>query len=400
MAALAAAAMTVSLVGSRAFLAAHDRTTDALTAEIEQRAGKRMAQMREDARVFSKNLGFNILLLPEGQDAGRLYAEDRSTTFFAAKQIATLAGKKIETLNHLLPMLRQRVTWKEYGGDIVIVGIQGEIHVKGPGFQKPIEERIEPGDVHVGDAIRQRMGLKTGSAVTLLGENFTVRRLIPQKGNVDDIAVLMNLTDAQRLLEMPDRVSGVLALICLCAEGNLDLVRRELSQFLPGLQVVEFTVQSRARMHARTAIARSTKEEIEDIRTGREELRRQIAAFSSVLVVVVFVGSIVLLLALTAANARERRTEVALLRALGLPSGGIVLLFVCKAVCTGLVGAVAGVCVGLAGARWLSGPHAAVGPAFAVGVVAAALAVAVGASIVPALLVARADPAGILKDEP
>ncbi len=397
--ALAAAAVVAgSLVGARARLAAHDAETDRMLEEFRGRAAERMEKLRDDARVFSKSLGFNILLLPEGQDAAKFYAENRSERFFTADQVAALAGRDWATLNHLLPVLRQTVRWEEFGGDVVVMGIEGEIFIKAPGIQAPIEEKIAPGEVHVGDAIRERLGLAPGRKVEIQGHAFTVRRLLPQKGNIDDVSVLMNLADAQALAGLEGKVGGVLALSCNCAAGELDPIRAEVGRAVAGVQVIEFSVQARARQHARDAVDAGTRAEMADIKASRVALRGQMARMAGTVVGVAGLCSLALLGVLGVANARERRGEVAMLRALGAGSGLVLRLFLAKALLLGAAGGAAGCVAGMVWARvWAGGGW--MGAGFAAAVLGASALVSVVAAVWPAMAAARTDPAEILNRE-
>jgi hypothetical protein len=399
LAVVAAAAVSACVVGARSFLAAHDAKTEELVAALEERAAGRMAQLRDDARVFSKNLGFNILLLPGGQDAGRLYTENRSTDFFTRQQVQALGGAEFATLNHLLPMLRHRVRWDPYEGDVILVGVEGEIYIKSPNFQKPIEESVDAGVVHIGSAIQSRLGLQSGDPLEILGETFTVKRVLPQKGNVDDISLLMNLEDVQRLSGQPGKVSGVLALSCNCAAGDLDPIRQEIERVVQDVQVVEFSVRAKARQRARSAIGQRTSEEMKDIKESRAILRSQVARFATLLVSLVVAGAAIFLAVLTFTSVRERRPEVAMLRALGLGSRSIFSLMFYKAVLTGVAGGVFGCLVGLLAGRWVLGISATATTPFMLSVIGVTIAISVIASALPALLAARTDPALILNQE-
>lgn len=399
LAVLAVAAAAACPVGVWGFLAAHDRETDALVAELESRASARMARLRDDARVFSKSLGFNILVLPQAQDAGLLFTENRSRHYLLPDQVAALGGAKLAYLNHLLPMLRHRVAWDAYGGDVVLVGVEGEIYIKAPKFQKPIKERLEAGGLRVGHAIAQRRQLEEGASVTLLGEEFSVRGVLPQKGNIDDASILMNLGDVQRLTGLAGKVSGLLALSCNCAAGDKAPIEKELREIVPGLQVVEFTVRAKARQQAREAIGAGTREEMDDIRTSRAALRDELAAFAGILVTLAATVAAVVLVVLSVMNVRERRTEGAMLRALGLGTGRLLALFLGKTLLSGLCGGVLGVCAGVWIGEAVFGTGRSVSLLFGAGVVAAATVLAVLATVAPAVHAARSDPAMILNQE-
>ena len=94
-----------------------------------------MAEQREEARVFTKSLGFNILLLPAAQDPGEFHVRDASRHFFTSEEVRTLGDARLTTLNHLLPVLRQRI--REDDGDLVRAGYAqtGTAIGQGPGPQ-------------------------------------------------------------------------------------------------------------------------------------------------------------------------------------------------------------------------------------------------------------------------
>ena len=396
LAVIAVSSVAACLVGIQAFLSVHDAETETIVAELEQRSSERMASLRNDARVFSKTLGFNLLMLPVQQDPAEFYADNTSSHFFSAEEIAKLAATRFETVNHLLPILRHQVTWDRFGGKVVLMGVQGEIFIKAPSFQKPIEETIPPGQIHVGHAIAQRLALSPGDAVELLGESFTVRRMLPQKANIDDISILMNLADLQRMTGAEGKAGGILALSCNCAQGDLDPIRREVAAVIGELQVVEFSNRARARQQARDAIGKGTKAQIEDIKTSRGVLRTQAERLAALLLGVVMAGTIVLLGVMTLLSARERRTEIAMLRALGLVTRSILGLFLGKAFLIGLCGGVLGSAAGVLGARAIFHQGVPVSWAVLSVVVAVTTATAMFASAIPAFLAARTDPAEIL----
>ena len=393
------AAAAGCLLGARAFLAAHDHRTEKLTGALEERAGKRMADLRDEARKFSKGLGFNAMLLPPEQKLSALYAEGRSTHFFSEKQVQALASAEFESLNHLRPILRERITWPEKDREIVLVGVRGEVYIKAPKWQKPIEEAIDPDAAHVGHALARDLDIAEGDTLTLRNRRFRVAHVLPEAGGKEDISVRINLKTAQKMLDQSGRISAVLALTCNCADADPALVRAEARDVIPHIQVVNFTTRAAARRKARDAIGKGTQAELADIKDSRAALRSQVARFARILVGAVTAGTVVLLSVLTLNNARDRRPEVAMLRALGLRRKGILSLFVAKALVTGAAGGVLGCLVGAALSRLVAGTGATVSIGFAAVTCLVAAAVAVIASLLPAVLAARQDPATILNQE-
>jgi putative ABC transport system permease protein len=393
------AAAVGCLTGAQAFLLAHDSQTAELVGALKERSTERMAELREEARKFSKNLGFNTMLLPSGQHLSELYAEDRSSHFITEKQVEALASAKLESLNHLRPILRQGIVWPEQERKIILVGVRGEVYIKAPRWQKPIEEAVAPGGVHVGSALAEDLKLEAGNTFTLRGRSFTVKHVMPETGGNDDISIRVDLKTAQEILGNPGKVSAILALTCACADADPSMVGREIGGIVPGIQAINFTARAQARSTARRVINAGATAEIEDIEKSRADLRAQIADFARVLVGLVALGTVLLLGALTLNNAQDRRPEIAILRALGVRTRGIVGMFLLKALAVGAVGGIVGSILGEWGAGLIAGP----GPSVPIGYVliacAAAMITAVLASLLPAAWAAKQDPAGILNQE-
>jgi ABC-type lipoprotein release transport system permease subunit len=180
---------------------------------------------------------------------------------------------------------------------------------------------------------------------------------------------------------------------------NVDLVQQELMKIIPEIKIITFTVKAQARLQARSAIGKGTQKELDDIKNSRAKLRNQLAWFAKILLLAITVGTILLLFVMTFNNARERVAEVALLRTLGVSSNNIILLFVCKAIATGLIGGIVGSAIGVVVAKLTVGRTAMVMPNFIGIVIIMAIGISVAAALIPALWAAAQQPAGILNRE-
>ena len=102
------------------------------------------------------------------------------------------------------------------------------------------------------------------------------------------------------------------------------------------------------------------------------------------------------------ANVRERRTEIGVLRALGVRSVQIFSVFLGKAALIGILGGIAGYAAGfLAAAAWreAGSVRSLVEPTLMTASIVLAPVLAVIAAWLPALLAARQDPAEVLREE-
>lgn len=402
-AAVAVGAVTVST----ALLRGHDLRTERLIELKEARTREEMARMEDDYRVIMKRMGYNVMILHKDQDVTELYAAGYPSVTMPEEHAEKLAAAGLQTLNHLLPVLQRRVEWPETGEKILLSGVRGQMALPGrKGNRSPIMAPVPEGSVALGHTIAARADVTAGEKVTLMGETFRVERVEAVRGTADDMAVWVALKKAQAWLGESDRINGILALECVCHAGSLGQIVSQVTGILPDTQVFEFSskVQGRAEARKRAAETRKTalQAELEQRLRLRGERRRLTAAVRPLAVA----GAGLWMLLLAYGNARDRRGEIGMLRAIGVRENQILAMFLGKAVLMGTAGGVVGIAAGLAaglaaagagagmrGVLWLAG-GAAILPVFLMGPLLGCLA-----TLWPAIRAARRDPAEVLGEE-
>jgi putative ABC transport system permease protein len=350
-------------------------------------------------------MGFNMAILPQGQSLAAFYGDDPSSRYMPEEYAQRLAAAKAVTINHVTPVLQQKLTWPEYQRTILLTGVRGEVYVQDPN-QKPILEPVDPGTVIVGYELHRSLKLQVGQAVKLMGREFRITSLRPGRGSRDDIALVINLSDAQEILDKKGLINSILALECECSTERLAAVRGEISSILPDTQVIEFAALADTRAQARNRAAEAARLAVEHEKQNLLKLRGERMALARVLIPLVLACSGLWIMFLTFANVRERATEIGILRAVGLRCGQILCIFLGKAllmgVCGGCIGYLAG---GLLAVFWRdSSAGSAISEPFIqfhwllMALVGAPVLAALAASP-PALLAARQDPADILREE-
>jgi putative ABC transport system permease protein len=407
---LAVAAAVACLVAVVTLLEAHAARMNAVGAAKEEQTAEAMRKMENDYRVITKGLGYNILILHKDQDLGEFFSQGYATKRMPEQFVERLANSEIVTIQHLLPALYERVQWPEQGGrTVIVIGVRGEVHHLRSNRKEPMLEPVPAGSLRVGYVLHQALGLEPGHKMRLLGREFTVSETCPQQGNTDDITLWMPLDEAQQLLGHPGEVNAILALSCVCADGNVTRVREELGRLLPETQAIELTPQATVRYQGRTRAARITQETTQSEMEHHARLRREREALAAWLVPLVVLGSMLWIGLLAFGNVRERKTEVGLWRALGFGTSQVLAVFLGKAVILGLAGAlvgcVAGYVIGLGWSVWDGIPLASgdwaqrFNPALAALLLVAAPLLACLASWIPSMLAAQQDPADVLREE-
>lgn len=376
----------------------------------EARTRRRVAHLEDDYRKITKDLGYNVLVLAKDQDRGRFYAQGYATRMMPEAYAERLADSDVVTVRHLLPSLQVKTEWTERKFPITLIGTRGETPLAHRDPKEPLQAPVAEGAMVIGSVVGEQLGLKEGDPATLLGRAFTVAKVHPPRGNEDDVTVWLDLAEAQALLGKPGEINLILALSCLCEGSNLEGIRKEIGALLDHqVQVMEMTPQAAARCAARSRAAAHTAETLDAETAARTERRLERQAFVSWVIPLVVVGCTAWVGLLALGNVRERRTEIGILRALGVGTGPLVTVFLGRALAVGLLGAAAGYAVGFGvAAGWdlvQSGGGEAVGaaslfvPALAAATLVLAPLVSAAASLVPAVMAARQDPAVILREE-
>ncbi len=404
---LSVACATACLMTAVFLLNLYDRRTEDLIATKQADLEQQTKDMEAEFREITTRMGFNILVLPKEQNLGDFYAENYADKTMPEAYAKLLADEpNIVTVRHLLPMLQAKMTWPERKRKILLIGVKGEMPWAHRDNKKPILRPVEPGTVAVGYELHQSLGLKAGDTLTLMGTEFEVAGLHPERGSIDDITLWIDLGQAQQLLDKPGQISLMMALECACAWADLPVVRKEIQSFLPDTQVVELAGKALARAETRRAATRNAELLLAREQEAGLALRQEREGLFAILVPLVLVACALLVVILAYLNVRERRMEIGILRALGLHTGQIFQVFLGKAAFLGLLGAGVGILgVTVLAVFCLRGTVESYSlpetlpPALIVTVALVTPLVTVLSSWLPALLAAQQDPALILREE-
>jgi len=408
LAVVSVAAAACALVASTGLLRIHDLQTEAiLDAKISQ-AQSRLAVMEDDYRKYMKELGFNLLILPAKQQLTEFWEKGYASHTMPESHVHVLADSGTKSMRHLLPLVQQKVRWPEQKRRIILIGTRGEVPIR---HRKPKEPMLLPvpvGKVVLGYEIAQDLGLTPGDSITLMGERFTVDSCRPERGASEDATIWVDLPAAQALLAMEGRINAIEALKCHCFGSAVAEIKQEIISLLPDTKVIvrdnKVTVRAKARARAQKEHAAAIASE----KANRAKLRNRREDLAAILVPVVILLSAVWVGLLALLNVRHRRTEIGILRAIGLRSKQVFAIFMAKAALVGLLGAAIGCVTGyvLANIAHYSGAEqrevahfALVAPQVLVAVVVCAPLLTVCASWLPAMAASRQDPATVLQQQ-
>jgi ABC-type lipoprotein release transport system permease subunit len=404
---LAAAAVLVAatcVVAAISLLARDDLRSEQWAAEQQDKLKQQMAVLEDDYRKITLGLGFNILILPENQNLADFYAEDYASKLMPEDYAQRLAKARVVTVNHILPILQQKIQWPERQRTIQVVGTRGEVALVTRGKQMALQAPVQAGHVVVGYELHRSLKLSVGDRLVLCGRTLQVSALQPQRGNQDDITLWIPLAEAQKLLDHAGRINAILALECNCAADRVASVRAEIAKTLPDTQVIELSSQALARAEARNRAAETAQGAMRRETESRAQQRLNRERLFAVLITLV-IGTAAIWVGLLAwGNVRSRVGEIGILRALGVPTRRVLALLLVRAALVGLLGAALGFAAGWLGSwlgeeRFTGGPP--LGPLFDPLLLALVLLItpllSALVSWLPALAAAQVDPAATLR---
>jgi ABC-type lipoprotein release transport system permease subunit len=413
LAVVAVAIATGCTVGVMLLLRLHDLATGRLLEQRRAEVVRRGELLQDDMRKISKGLGYNLLILPAGQNLADVYAEGYAEKTMPEEYVRRLSDtKSIESVEHLLPALEQKAEWPEYKRTVIVTGIRGEVPFVGRKAKAPILTPVPKGAMILGYELHHQLQLKKGDEVAFMGRRYKVAETYSQRGNKDDITLWIPLKDAQELFKKGGRINAIWALNCNCfADDMIGEVRGDVAKCLPDTQVIELSERLTARAQARRRAYQDATAALEEEERARAAWRHQIEAFGSILVPLVVIGGGVWIALLALGNARERRSEIGILRAIGVKGRTIMAVFIGKAALIGFIGGVLGCALGVVAAGMCSGVGGQASALPLKGMLQLDLLVPMVAAIVcapvlcmmatwlPAQFAAQLDPAVVLREE-
>jgi putative ABC transport system permease protein len=393
------------LVGSLTLVKLHNARTNTILEEKSIETQEKMRILEDEVRKAMQKLGFNIVILPKEQNLSDWYADDYGAKYMPEHYLARLAQSEIVSIEHLVPRLRQKVKWPETKWAVILVGTTDKAVNPIVDANELYIEAVPRGKIVLGNEVHQGLGLDIGDRIRLMGRELVVYKCQKELGTEADMTVWINLREAQELLDKQGLINEILALECRSAWANLPKVRSEINSILPDTQVIEKASSVLAKTHAYTKVEAEGKASIEREREHMAHLKVTWMRYATVLVSLAMVICVVWVALLALGNVRGRRSEIGLLRALGLRSRQIVYIFLSRAIVIGLAGGILGSFAGGFLCTSWAGPigEGSFDLMFNLNMLGlaifVALAITVIASCVPAILAARLDPAETLREE-
>ena len=393
-------------------------------AAVETKTEEELALLEKQTKRLMRDMGFNLMIVHRDTNMNDFWAADFAALDMPQEYVERLAAdQRLTMVTHLVATLQQRITWNDR--KVLLVGYLPETTQSHMRRKAPMGYNIEPGTVLLGHELG--VGHEAGETIDLLDTEFTIARILPEKGSKEDVTIAMHLGDAQSVLEKPQRINQILALGCHCTGSNLPDIREQLGEVLPDTRITEFRSIALARaeqrdlvvakqtmiltgmgenLRHRQEILKQRKEILANMEDSRAKVQRLMETLADVITPLVVLASAVWVGLLALVNVRERRTEIGILRAIGKGSGMIASLLLGKAVLLGALGASIGLFLGVWTARGLgiyalnlAAGHFHVDSKVLLAALIGAPLLSAVASYLPTLSALTQDPAVVLRDQ-
>ncbi len=351
------------MVAAAALVTARQDKTEQIIGHRQQSTEDQMYHMRDDYRRFMKDMGHNSIIVCKDQDIASFIRTGQPDTFMPEEYVRKLAHSSSASYNHLLAVLRKRTLWPEHNLEIILSGTSGQVPVQAKprfwteedGYTDPIRADIPKGQIEIGYSLAQELGVQAGDEVALMDQQFIIHRVIPAQGGLEDITIWCELNKVQNWFERPGKINAIFALECMGDAPPLGGIVNHVPTVLPETKVIQLSSLVETRFSARTRASQATSAAMEAEEAHRGLISAEYGSFAAIVVALVMAASGLWLFWQFLDNVRRRKSEIGILRAIGVKGSRITAIFMIKAVVTGLIAAVPGYLLGLATGTLIGG---------------------------------------------
>jgi putative ABC transport system permease protein len=285
----------------------------------------------DETRKIMREQGLNLYIFPKGTDLIDMFSVNSQNTFPEHYVDDLAASKTFDAVRHLTGILQVRMTdWKDPNGSsqsIVLSGYKDEAMQRFLPKQETMGFDVTKGTVQVGFFVARNIPENTPFTITGRDgkiRSYKIAKRFPEGRGILDQGVSFNLEDLQQLLGTGDQINKIEALGCVCSDGRIQNARKQVQAVFPDLEVTELA----------------------SIADARENQRMMMNKYGSFMIPFILLSCLFITALLLYQNVQTRSREIALLKAMGTSTSGILLMILGKAVILGLMGSIAGFFIG------------------------------------------------------
>lgn len=320
---------------------------------------------------LSHNLGKNMLVVPEATDMFDFYTQrydDATMPEDYPDRIRT--SNLAQHIRGIQPLLFGNL--EVDGIPLVIVGQKGL-------FPALNGERGAVSKVLLGDEAANRLGLKLNDTLVVGDVSLVVAKVAGSMREGFDVAVVTELSVAQRLLGRPEAINAMRIGGCWC-RTDVPALAADVQNLLPGTRAIT----------------------VAGVLKSQKGIIARVAEYSKILHGFALFLIAGLIAALTYNQMRRQTREIGLLLAMGTRPSRITALFVTTAVLVGTMGAVIGIFLSFPLAEYYASRILGYAVPVSLELVSPILFAVIGmsllSSLIPAIRAGRLDPTIVLRE--
>lgn len=336
-------------------------------------------------QLVMKNMGHNLLILPEEADVRSIYACSDEQILFSDDITRRMSKARNLSSRYYVSVLQARVEVEDQ--ELLLTGVEPVGSENETPEKRNMVLPLAESETRLGYECARTLQKGIGESVHILGEEFRVVEILPPKATLDDCRVYISLPRCQKLLGKEGQINFILAFLCLHG-GSLDdalrLQEQRLADMFPGFRQI-------SRM---------------DIAQGRHIARITTRKSLHYLLGIVAAATVIIIAMTGLQEVNDRRHETGIMISMGVSHAYIVSLYVVKTLVLALTASVVGFLLGSALAVQFTAPFLIVNtkpvtvlwdqlPAAA----ALTCAVALAAEIIPIIRLLCLDPNTILAEQ-
>ncbi len=276
-------------------------------------------------QLVMKNMGHNLLILPEGADPWAVYCCADGLPLVPQDTTKRMSKALNLSSRYYVSVLQARV--EVAGQQLAMTGIEPVARKDETQEKGNMVLPLGPDEARLGSEAARKLDAKIGHPLEILGKKFRIVEVLPPKAALDDCRIYINLATCQELLDKAEQIQYILAFLCLHSgslEDALAIQQQKLTSRFPGFRQI-------ARM---------------DIAQGRHLARLTTSKSLYYLLGIVAAATVIVVAVTGLQEVNDRRHETGIMIAMGVSQVYVVGLYLVKTLVLALTASAAGFVLG------------------------------------------------------
>lgn len=274
--------------------------------------------LKDEVRRLMRDMGTNIIIIPKDMNIENYWTGDFENAEMPEEYVKKLASTPGISADHYIAKLQSKTEIRNVTA--TLCGVLPELSAIEKRQKTPMGFIINKGEIFAGKEIADQLNMKESDTLQILNRPFCVSKILPEMGMSNDIKIFMHLHELQSLLNKDGVINLIDALGCLCYGDFLSKIKTDISKVLPDTKVITYR----------------------SIAIARTDTRFLIQKLALTFLIILSIVSGLAIMNIMFLNIRERKQEIGILMAIGVPLKKIFSIFLFKVIFISLSGGMIG----------------------------------------------------------